>query len=93
MAGKNVCSFIYHCLDSFEMIDVFVSTISLLFLDTFPKLILHRLCLSDYRDCSLYNIMTQVIDSTTFVVFTSDLGGYSNPLTIDLGLRAWQVCR
>jgi len=45
-----------------------------------------------YRDCSFYNIETDVIGQTPFIVFTWDLGGQSNPLLIDLGNATWEVC-
>ena len=44
-----------------------------------------------YRNCTLYNIKTDAIKSFMLVVFGSDIGGYSNPFDIDLGLRSWQV--
>ena len=52
---------------------------------------LHTFCLfCNSRDCSLYNITTNVIDSGKYVVFSSDLGGYTNPLTIDYGFGDWK---
>ena len=42
------------------------------------------------RDCSLYYIATNVIDSGKSVVFSSDLGGYPNPVVVDLGLKDWK---
>ena len=44
----------------------------------------------NYRDCSIYNISTIVIDSGKYVVFSSDLGGYTNPLMIDYGFLDWK---
>lgn len=45
-----------------------------------------------YRDCSLFKVTTNVIESSKWVVFTSDIGGYSNPLAMDyVLLRDWEV--
>lgn len=44
-----------------------------------------------YRDRTLFNIASDVIESSTYILFTSDLGGYPNPLVIDFGLSEWQV--